>query len=78
MAGSSSLGKFVYVGANAGTGNQVHVGDYAMLAAYTGAAKDVEPAAEMGGVPARPLSDYYRILAIQNKLLREKSGKKKS
>jgi UDP-3-O-[3-hydroxymyristoyl] glucosamine N-acyltransferase len=76
MAGSSSLGKFVYVGANAGTGNQVHVGDYATLAAYTGAAKDVEPSAEMGGVPARPLSDYYRILAIQNKLLREKSRRK--
>ena len=75
MAGSSSLGKFVYVGANAGTANQVHVGDYAKLAAYTGAAKDVEPGAEMGGVPARPLSDYYKILAIQNKLLRAR-GKK--
>lgn len=76
MAGSSSLGKFVMVGANAGTGNQVHVGDYSTLAAYTGAAKDVEEGVEMGGVPARPLSDYYRILAIQNKLLREKSRKK--
>jgi len=75
MAGSSSLGKFVTVGANAGTANQVHVGDYAALAGYTGAAKDVEPGAEMGGVPARPLSDYYRILAIQNKLLKEKSRK---
>jgi UDP-3-O-[3-hydroxymyristoyl] glucosamine N-acyltransferase len=76
MAGSSSLGKFVMVGANAGTGNRVHVGDYATLAGYTGAAKDVEAGAEMGGVPARPLSDYYRILAIQNKLLRERSRKK--
>jgi UDP-3-O-[3-hydroxymyristoyl] glucosamine N-acyltransferase len=75
MAGSSSLGKFVYVGAQSGTGNQVHIGDYSKLAAYTGAAKDVEPHSEMGGVPARPLSDYYRILAIQNKLLRER-GKK--
>jgi UDP-3-O-[3-hydroxymyristoyl] glucosamine N-acyltransferase len=75
MAGSSSLGKFVLVGANAGTGNQVHVGDYAKLAGYTGAAKDVAPHAEMGGVPARPLSDLYRILAIQNKLLKQR-GKK--
>ena len=76
MAGSSSLGKFVYIGAQGGTGNQVHIGDYAKLAAYTGAAKDVAPYAEMAGVPARPLSDYYKILAIQNKLLRER-GKKK-
>lgn len=71
MAGSSSLGKFVVVGANAGTGNQVHVGDYSKLAAYTGVAKDVPEKSEMGGVPARPLSDYYKILAIQNKLLRD-------
>ena len=78
MAGSSSLGKFVIVGAQSGTGNQVHVGNYSKLAAYTGVAKDIDPHSEVGGVPARPLSDYYRILAIQNKLLREqkKRGQK--
>jgi UDP-3-O-[3-hydroxymyristoyl] glucosamine N-acyltransferase len=75
LAGSSSLGKFVYVGAQAGTGNQVHVGDYAKLAGYAGAAKDVAPNAEVAGVPARPLADYFKILAIQNKLLRERSKK---
>ena len=75
LAGSSSLGKFVYLGAQSGTANQVHVGDYAKLAAYTGAAKDVESKAEVGGIPARPLSDHYKILAIQNKFLRERSRK---
>ena len=70
MAGSSSLGRFVVLGAQAGISNQVHVGDYAKLAAYTGAAKDVEPNAELAGVPARPMSDQYKILAMQNKLLR--------
>ncbi len=70
MAGSSSLGKFVTIAAQSGTANQVHVGDYSFLAAYTGAAKDCEPNSELGGVPARPLSEYYKILAIQNKLLR--------
>ena len=76
MAGSSSVGKFVYLGANSGTGNQVHVGDYSKLAAYTGAAKDVEPNVEVAGVPARPLKDHFKILAIQNKLLRERGRKK--
>ena len=76
MAGSSSLGKFVVVGAQSGTGNQVHIGDYSKLAGYTGVAKDVDPHCEVGGVPARPLSDYYRILAIQNKLLREQKNRK--
>lgn len=73
MSGSSSTGRYVVVGAQSGTANQVHVGDYAKLAAYTGAAKDVPEKAEMGGVPARNLSDYYRILALQNKLLKERS-----
>ena len=70
MAGSSSLGKYVVVGAQSGPSNQVHVGDYAKLAGYTGATKDVDPGAEMAGVPARPLADQFKILAIQNKLLR--------
>lgn len=77
MAGSSSLGKFVTICAQGGTGNQVHVGDYSFLAAYTGVAKDCEPNSELGGVPARPLDEYYRILAIQNKLLRERSKDRK-
>lgn len=76
MAGSSSLGKFVTVAANSGTANQVHIGDYSFLAAYTGAAKSCEPESELGGVPARPLDEYYKILAIQNKLLRERGRKK--
>ncbi len=75
MAGSSSLGKYVMVGAQGGTGNQVHVGDYAKLYGFSGAAKDVPAGAEMAGMPARPAADYFKILAIQNKLLRDRNKK---
>ena len=75
MSGSSSTGKFVVMGGQSGTANQVHIGDYAKLAAYTGAGKDIPSGAEVAGVPARPISDQYKILAIQNKLLRQR-GKK--
>ena len=77
MAGSSSLGKFVTVAAQAGTGNQVHVGDYSILGAFTGVAKDCPPESELAGMPARPIADYYKILAIQNKLLRERTKVRK-
>jgi len=77
MAGSSSLGKFVIIAAHAGSGNQVHIGDYSFLAAYSGVAKSCEPESELAGVPARPLDDYYKILAIQNKLLRERGKDRK-
>lgn len=72
MAGSSSLGKFVVVAAQSGTGNQVHVGDYSFLAAYTGVDKDVEAGSQLSGVPARPLREHFKIMAILNKMLRER------
>ena len=75
MAGSSSLGKFVVLGAQSGTSNQVHVGDYSRLSAFTGVAKDTAPRSELGGVPARPITDLFRIMAIQNRLLKERGRK---
>lgn len=77
MAGSSSLGKFVVIAAQSGTGNQVHVGDYSFLAAYTGVAKSCEPESQLAGVPARPLDEHFKILAIQNKLLRDRAKDRK-
>lgn len=72
MAGSSSLGKFVIVGAQSGTGNQVHVGDYVKLGGYTGAAKDLPPDTEWFGVPARPMREFFRLFALQSKLLKDR------
>ncbi len=70
MAGSSSTGQFAVLGAQAGTGNQVHIGDYARLGGYTGASKDVPAGAEMMGMPARPRSEFAKIQAYLNKLLK--------
>ncbi len=72
MAGSSSLGKFVTVAAQSGTGNQVHVGDYSVLRPYTGVAKDVPPDSDLAGVPARPMKEYFKISALMSKMLRER------
>jgi UDP-3-O-[3-hydroxymyristoyl] glucosamine N-acyltransferase len=73
MAGSSSVGKFTTLGAQSGLANQVHLGDYSSLAAYGGLAKDSGEGEELGGIPARPLKEYYRLLAVQQKLLKERS-----
>ena len=71
MAGSSTLGKFVVIGARSGTGNQVTMGDYSKMGAYSGGAKDVPPGVEVSGMPARPMGEHYKILALQSKMLRE-------
>lgn len=75
MAGSSSLGKFVILGAQSGTSNQVHVGDYAKLGGYTGVGSDVEPGAELMGVPGRPVKEFYKLVALQNRMLKERRSK---
>jgi UDP-3-O-[3-hydroxymyristoyl] glucosamine N-acyltransferase len=76
VAGSSTVGRFSILGAQAGLGNKVNLGEYSVLTAYTGAAKDFPPHSVLAGMPARPQSEQMRILAIQQKLLKER-GKKK-
>ncbi len=77
MAGSSSLGKFVILLGQAGTANQVHVGDYSVVSPYAGVAKDVPADSQVIGMPARPTDEYFKIMAMQNKMLRERSKDRK-
>jgi UDP-3-O-[3-hydroxymyristoyl] glucosamine N-acyltransferase len=76
VAGSSTVGKFSIVGAQAGLGNQVQIGDYCVLAAYTGVTKDFPSHSILAGRPSRLHAEQYKIMAIQQKLLKER-GKKK-
>ncbi len=79
MAGSSTLGKFVVMLGQSGTDNQIHIGDYTAVLPYSGVTKDFEPNSRIIGMPARPFDEQMKILAMQNKALREREkGKKKS
>jgi UDP-3-O-[3-hydroxymyristoyl] glucosamine N-acyltransferase len=75
MAGGSSLGRFAILGPQAGLATKVQVGDYAMIASYSAPTKDVEAHAEVAGYPARPMKEHFKILALQQKLLRERKKK---
>jgi len=77
MAGSSSLGKFVVMLGQAGTDNQVHIGDYSVVLPYSGVTKDLAPDSKVLGMPARPFDEHFKILAMQNKMLRERSKERK-
>lgn len=76
MAGSSSLGRFVVMGAQAGTANQVHIGDYSKMAAYSGAGKDVPANTEVAGLPSRPIAQHYKIMALLNRMLKNRTANK--
>jgi UDP-3-O-[3-hydroxymyristoyl] glucosamine N-acyltransferase len=78
MAGSSSVGKFAYVGGAAAISNKVKVGDRAQVGAMSGLTKDV-PAGEVAiGYPQRSGREFYRVHALLNKLLDERSKKGKA
>jgi len=76
IAGSSTVGRFSIIGAQAGLGNKVRLGEYSVVTAYGGVAKDFPPHSTLAGIPARPQSELFRILAIQQKLLKERGRKK--
>jgi UDP-3-O-[3-hydroxymyristoyl] glucosamine N-acyltransferase len=71
MAGSGSVGRFVYVGGGAGIGNQVQVGDYAKIGAYTLVSKSVEAGSEVAGNPMRSLRDTLRLQAKLSRMIKK-------
>ena len=63
MAGSSSLGNYVTLAAQAGVGGHIKVHDRAVLTAKTAALKDLKGDMVYKGMPARPLREEQKKLA---------------
>lgn len=74
LAGSASVGRFVYIGGGAGIGNQVQVGDFAKIGAYTLVSKSVEAGGEVSGNPMRDLRDHQRIQAKLSRMLKKEKN----
>lgn len=60
LAGSVTLGDGVVIGGQSAVNNHVTVGDEAQIAAISSVAGDVPPRARWGGVPAKPVRDWFR------------------
>jgi UDP-3-O-[3-hydroxymyristoyl] glucosamine N-acyltransferase len=75
LAGGSTLGDFSILGPQAGLATKVQVGEYSVIASYSAPTKDVPAHSELAGYPARPMKEHFRLLALQQKLLRERKKK---
>ena len=64
VAGSAKLEDRVLVGGQAGVAGHITVGTGAQLAGRSAVIRDVEPGATMGGTPAMPIKDFFRLCAI--------------
>ena len=64
ISGSVVLGDFVIVGGMAGIADHVTIGDRARLAGLSGVAQDLEGGRDYGGIPARPIRQWHREMAL--------------
>lgn len=74
ISGSSTLEDFVVLGARVGLNNNVTIGEGAQIAAISVVHGDVPPGARWGGMPAKPIKQWFREIMILDRLARQKSG----
>lgn len=71
IAGSSTLEDFVVLGGQAGVKGHVRIGMGAQIAATSAVNGDVPPGARWGGVPAKPLREWFREIHALSRLATE-------
>ena len=76
VAGSSRLEDFVMIAAQGGVGGHLTMHKGSRLAAKSGLMNDVPAGETVGGLPAMPLKDYFRLVTMWKRQLKE-AGKKK-
>jgi UDP-3-O-[3-hydroxymyristoyl] glucosamine N-acyltransferase len=68
IAGSTTIEDFVALGGQVAVKGHVRVGMGAQIAATSGVNGDVPPGARWGGIPARPMREWFREITALKKL----------
>jgi UDP-3-O-[3-hydroxymyristoyl] glucosamine N-acyltransferase len=71
MAGSSIIGKFVYMGGYSAINNGVIVADETRVGPGCMVSSDITEKGEFLGFPQRPAKDYFRIHILMSRLLKD-------
>ncbi|MBA3516773.1 MAG: UDP-3-O-(3-hydroxymyristoyl)glucosamine N-acyltransferase [Rhizobiales bacterium] len=74
VSGSATIGDFVALGGQTGVNGHVRIGDGAQIAAVSVVHGDVPAGARWGGVPARPVGEWFREIGALRRLARGNRG----
>ncbi len=71
IAGSATLGNFVVIGGQTGVIGHVTIGDGAQIAGVSAVHGDVPAGARWGGVPAKPVREWFKEVTVLGQLARK-------
>jgi UDP-3-O-[3-hydroxymyristoyl] glucosamine N-acyltransferase len=74
IAGSSVVEDFVILGGKVGITGHVTIGAGSQIAANSGIISSVAPGSKLGGMPAKPLKEWFREVAVVARLARMSRG----
>lgn len=68
IAGSTRLGKFVIAAGQVGIAGHLSIGDNVRIGGKSGIMRDIEPGATVAGLPAFPIKEHFKQVAVLSKL----------
>lgn len=74
ISGSTRLGDFVMIGGQGGLAGHLSIGAGARIAAHSGVMRDVPPGGTVCGFPAMPSKEFWRHIALVQRMARKKDG----
>lgn len=72
IAGSTEIEDFVIVGGKVGFNGHIRIGSGTQIAGGSNVSESVAAGSRIGGTPARPLKEWFRQIAILDRLVRDR------
>lgn len=74
ISGSTELGDFVVVAGQAGFAGHINIGSGAQIGGQCGVLRSVEPGDKLMGTPGRPLKQFFKEIAMLERMSKKGSG----
>lgn len=74
LAGSTTTGRNVVMGGQAGTGGHIHIGDFVQIAGRGAVGKNLPPHTKWGGHPLMELDEWMKFYVSLRRMLKKQQG----